>query len=491
MNRVFAHVCRYFIVAFCLFISVAVAQTTVFNYQGRLQDGGTNANGSYDFQFTLWDSLTGGTQQSQPTPITVARSSVAVAGGSFTVPLDFGLSAFRGADRFLEISVRSAGVGNFATLSPRQQITDTPYSLRSKNATAADDAVRLGGVAANQYVVTGDARLSDARNPLPNSANYIQNTSSQQASSNFNISGNGTFGGIFRVEGSGATANTSIGSFSSAGRFDIDAPFTVGGRLAVLNNGNVRYQSASTLRKASRRRKRDLYRQCWHRHYDQSERTPGLPSFRFGKKITLYPGAIGDAGFGVFGNELRIASDNPNADITFGYDDRTNGFTERMRLRSSGVLRLGGSDGVAGQVITSNGSGSAAQWKSPTNALYQGTNMTNDTGSIAPGGTSTPIPGLSQTINVSGNAKLLVQFNVVAFVQSCTFCGASNAYIDVMIDGSRANRVLQDIANGSTNNISGSWLITAGAGSHTVSLNAFGIGPWVPLAFRAVTSQAA
>ena len=33
------------------------AQSTAFTYQGRLQDGGTNANGTYDFQFTLWDSL--------------------------------------------------------------------------------------------------------------------------------------------------------------------------------------------------------------------------------------------------------------------------------------------------------------------------------------------------------------------------------------------------------------------------------------------------
>ena len=93
MDRVLARVCRYFI-AFCLFMNVAVAQTTAFNYQGRLQDEGTSANGSYDFQFTLWDSLTGGTPQPQPTPITVTTSSVAVAGGVFTVPLDFGLSAF-------------------------------------------------------------------------------------------------------------------------------------------------------------------------------------------------------------------------------------------------------------------------------------------------------------------------------------------------------------------------------------------------------------
>src|SRR5437899_8780591 len=100
-------------VLFCA--STAVAQTTSFTYQGRLTDGGTPANGSYDLQFTLWDALSGGTQQPQPSPVVVMRSSVAVANGIFTVQLDFGPSAnaFPGADRFLEIGVRPTGAGSF------------------------------------------------------------------------------------------------------------------------------------------------------------------------------------------------------------------------------------------------------------------------------------------------------------------------------------------------------------------------------------------
>ncbi len=60
-----------------------------------------------------------------------------------------------------------------------------------------------------------------------------------------------------------------------------------------------------------------------------------------GKKISLYPGASGDAGFGVFGNELRINSDNVNADITFGFDNYTNGFDENMRIKGNGNIGLG------------------------------------------------------------------------------------------------------------------------------------------------------
>ena len=37
-------------------------QTSSFTYQGRLTDGGSAANGNYDVQFALWDSVSGGAQ---------------------------------------------------------------------------------------------------------------------------------------------------------------------------------------------------------------------------------------------------------------------------------------------------------------------------------------------------------------------------------------------------------------------------------------------
>jgi hypothetical protein len=59
------------------------------------------------------------------------------------------------------------------------------------------------------------------------------------------------------------------------------------------------------------------------------------------KKISLYPGGTGDAGFGVFGNELRINSDHASADITMGFDNYINGFTERMRVKGNGNVGIG------------------------------------------------------------------------------------------------------------------------------------------------------
>ncbi len=60
-----------------------------------------------------------------------------------------------------------------------------------------------------------------------------------------------------------------------------------------------------------------------------------------GKKISLYKGTTGDAGFSVLSNELRIHSDYNNADITFGYDDFSKGFTELMRIKGNGSVGIG------------------------------------------------------------------------------------------------------------------------------------------------------
>jgi len=48
----------------------ALGQTTAFTYQGRLTDSSMAANGSYDFQFALFDAPTSGTQQGTTQTVT-------------------------------------------------------------------------------------------------------------------------------------------------------------------------------------------------------------------------------------------------------------------------------------------------------------------------------------------------------------------------------------------------------------------------------------
>lgn len=60
---------------------LAYAQSTAFNYQGYLRDGGVPANGLYDFQFKLYDAAVAGSQVG----FTVTIDDLSVANGLFTV----------------------------------------------------------------------------------------------------------------------------------------------------------------------------------------------------------------------------------------------------------------------------------------------------------------------------------------------------------------------------------------------------------------------
>src|SRR5438445_4352414 len=120
--------------------------TTAFTYQGRLTDNGQPANGTYDFQFRLFDAPTNGGQ----VPIVLAYPTVAVSNGLFTTGLDFGSNVFNGTTWWLEISLRpSATFGQFTVLAPLQPLTPTPNALFSAIAAQATIATTANGVAAN------------------------------------------------------------------------------------------------------------------------------------------------------------------------------------------------------------------------------------------------------------------------------------------------------------------------------------------------------
>lgn len=206
--------------AFCsllvaLIASLALAQTTQFTYQGLLNDGGLPANGQYDLQIKLFDTLAGGVQQGA----TVTLDNVQVTNGLFNVTLDFGAAAFPGANRFLEIGVRpGTSTGAYTALTPRQQLTSTPYSIRSLSAAQADG---LSLACVNCVTSSQIASLPTG------SSSYIQsNPASQQANSSFSISGNGLIGG-----------NVGIGTITPAGKLEVLST-TAGANLLVSNFGS-------------------------------------------------------------------------------------------------------------------------------------------------------------------------------------------------------------------------------------------------------------
>ncbi|MFO1496556.1 MAG: hypothetical protein U1F26_18080 [Lysobacterales bacterium] len=98
----------------------ALAIGTAFTYQGTLEDAGNLANGLYDFEFRLPNQV--------GAPV-LTIGDVSVTQGVFTVTLDFGATAFAGADQTLRVAVRpGASTGAYATLSPDTPIQPAPYA---------------------------------------------------------------------------------------------------------------------------------------------------------------------------------------------------------------------------------------------------------------------------------------------------------------------------------------------------------------------------
>ncbi len=150
----------------------AAAQTTIFTHRGNL---GFAANGNYDFELKLFDTEAVGTGAQQGA--TLQRLNIAVTNGEFTLTgVDFGAAVFTGDELFLDAGYRLAGGGAYTVLSPREKITAV-YANRSLSAATSDtatNATQLGGLPA-----TG----------------FIQNTTSQQTGTSFNVAGDGTAGG--------------------------------------------------------------------------------------------------------------------------------------------------------------------------------------------------------------------------------------------------------------------------------------------------------
>jgi trimeric autotransporter adhesin len=125
--------------------NVSFAQGTSFTYQGRLNDGINPANGSYDFRFSLMTDAQGSSLFAGP----LTTNAVPVAGGLFTVMLDFGANIFTGSSYWLRVDVKTNGAGSFTSLTPYQALTPAPYAMfanTASNLSGTLPSAQLSGV---------------------------------------------------------------------------------------------------------------------------------------------------------------------------------------------------------------------------------------------------------------------------------------------------------------------------------------------------------
>ena len=122
--------------------SVAGPVGSAFAYQGRLNDGGQPANGTYDVMFALYaaPSPSGGAQVGTA----ITNLNLVVSNGLFNVTIDFGADAFNGDARWLQIGVRTNGSSSdFQYLTPLQALQPQPYALYTLKAGTATVASNL------------------------------------------------------------------------------------------------------------------------------------------------------------------------------------------------------------------------------------------------------------------------------------------------------------------------------------------------------------
>jgi hypothetical protein len=213
-------------------LSTAHAQGTAFTYQGQLDNGTNPVTGTYDVTFKLYNAASGGSQVGS-----TITNVVGITNGIFTVTADFG-SVYDGTTYWLQLGVRTNGGGSFTALSPRQELTPTPYSVSAENLLGSLPVTDLSGtltlaqlpssvVTENESGVTLDNLVIGGTLNLPVPASILINgTRLIYADDNENLfagidAGNTSLTGFYNTGiGGQALLYTGVGSYNSVIGFD-------------------------------------------------------------------------------------------------------------------------------------------------------------------------------------------------------------------------------------------------------------------------------
>jgi hypothetical protein len=248
------------------------------NFQGRLlsSSGTTVPDGTYNMQFNLYTTSSGGTTQWTDTRLNNAGQGITVKNGYFSVNLadtTVGGTAFPSTinwdqEQWLGMTVRGTGSCTFGSctpadseMTPRFKLTAVPYATVAGSLQKTNGANELKVTTATptadvtylfQDAAAGTYNVCTSANNCTSLGAYIQNGTAAQNTANFNIqsAATGSVTAKFRAIGSqtadvlqvrDSTDTTTVFSVSPAGNT------TIGGTLAVNGNTTLGDASGDTL----------------------------------------------------------------------------------------------------------------------------------------------------------------------------------------------------------------------------------------------------
>ena len=151
-----------------------------FTYQGNLRQSGFLTNGNKTMTFRIYSAATGGTELWASSPMTVQVST-----GVFRVTLEPTAAVWQSASLWLELQVESS------VLSPREEITSSPYSVSSLLHSGKKYTTTTGTAPADP--IAGDLWMDTGSNSLRyyNGAGWTATAGTSGTHANTHISGGG------------------------------------------------------------------------------------------------------------------------------------------------------------------------------------------------------------------------------------------------------------------------------------------------------------
>ena len=323
---------------------------TAFTYQGRLQDAGAPANGTFNVEFRLWDDPAAGNQVGS----TNTFNSLPILDGLFTAELDFGASAFDNHDRWLEITVEGV------PLVPRQPITRTPYAIQTRGIVVnesgrvaigtddpdfplhVEDDINGAAIFGNSNAFGGSGVLGSGDDGV---GGYALGTS-----------GRGVYG---VATGTGTTSGVHGLSDSESGRgvfgvANATTGFTYGGRFESNSTGGRGVFGVATASTGT------TYGVFGGSESTSGRGVLGIANASTGTTFGVYGLSNSTSGRGVFGEATtgtgityggRFESDSKSGRGVFGKANATTGFTYGGRFESNSTTGFG----VFGEATASTG----------------------------------------------------------------------------------------------------------------------------------------